>query len=78
MKEDNKDIMETVKASKPIKIGSEVAVNCNTDLDKKEITPEAKEKNFIVIQENADKTYYVAHDIFKFRVNSFDINVVEN
>lgn len=75
MKEQNEDIMVT---SKKITIGSTVKVNCNVDLDKKEITPEAKEKNFIVIQENADKTYYVAHDIFKFRVNSFDIKVVEN
>lgn len=75
MKEKNEDIMVT---SKKIAIGSTVKVICNIDLDKKEITPEAKEKDFIVIQENADKTYYVAHDIFKFRVNSFDIKVVEN
>lgn len=75
MKEQNENIMVT---SKPITIGSKVKINCNVDLDKKEITSEAKANDFIVIQENKDKSYIVAYEIYKFRVNSFDIKVIEN
>ena len=76
MKEREENIMETSKETQSIQIGSFVKIACNTDLDKKEVSEKAKEKTFVVIQNNKDGTYIVAKEEYKFKVNSFDIKVI--